>query len=103
MNKLIALKNIERDLLKKIKQLKSKRVKKQDFSITINDDEYTRENDILDAYGCDIISEAQKDTAIRKYREWENGNVNEVLDYQINYYSDMLYNIRQDILELEEK
>lgn len=98
-NNLIALKSIERDLTKKIKQLKDKRKKKEDFKITINGDEYYSENEIIDAYGVDIISSAQKDTALRKFNEWEKGAIDEVLEYQIRYYEKQLYEIHQEILE----
>ena len=97
-NNLIALKNIERDLTKKIKQLKDKRIKKEEFKITINGDEYCTENEILDSYGVGIISSTQKDTALRKFNEWEKGAIDEVLEYQIRYYEKQLYEIHQEIL-----
>ena len=102
-NNLIALKNIERDLTKKIKQLKNNRKNKEDFKITINGEEYYTENEIIDAYGCDIISTTQKDTALKKFNEWEKGNIDKALEYQIKYYEKQLYEIHQEVLELEEK
>lgn len=97
-NNIIALKSIERDLTKKIKQLKDRRKKKEDFKIIINGDEYYSENEILDAYGINIISSAQKDTALKKFNEWEKGVIDEVLEYQIRYYEKQLYEIHQEIL-----
>lgn len=101
-NNLIALKSIERDLTKKIKQLKDKRKKKEDFKITINGDEYYSENEIIDAYGGDIISSTQKDTALKKFNEWKKGVIDEVLEYQIRYYEKQLYEIHQEILGVVE-
>ena len=101
-NNLIALKNIERDLTKKIKQLKNNRKNKEDFKITINGEEYYTENEIIDAYGSDIISSTQKDTALKKFNEWEKGAIDKVLEYQIKYYEKQLYDIHQEVLELEE-
>ena len=97
-NNIIALKSIERDLTKKIKQLKDRRKKKEDFKIIINGDEYYSENEILDAYGINIISSVQKDTALKKFNEWEKGVTDEVLEYQIRYYEKQLYEIHQEIL-----
>ena len=97
-NNIIALKSIERDLTKKIKQLKDRRKKKEDFKIIINGDEYYSENEILDAYGINIISSAQKDTALKKFNEWEKGEIDKVLEYQIMYYEKQLYEIHQEIL-----
>ena len=101
-NNLIALKNIERDLAKKIKQLKNNRKNKEDFKITINGEEYCTENEIIDAYGSDIISGNQKDTALKKFNEWEKGATDKVLEYQIKYHEKQLYEIHQEVLELEE-
>lgn len=101
-NNLIALKNIERDLTKKIKQLKNNRKNKEVFKITINGEEYYNENEIIDAYGSDIISTTQKDTALKKFNEWEKGAIDNVLEYQIKYYEKQLYEIHQEALELEE-
>lgn len=101
-NNLIALKNIERDLTKKIKQLKNNRKNKEVFKITINGEEYYTENEIIDAYGSDIISTTQKDTALKKFNEWEKGAIDNVLEYQIKYYEKQLYEIHQEALELEE-
>ena len=101
-NNLIALKNIERDLTKKIKQLKNNRKNKEDFKTTINGEEYYTENEIIDAYGSDIISSTQKDTALKKFNEWEKGSTDKVLEYQIKYYEKQLYEIHQEVLELEE-
>ena len=101
-NNLIALKNIERDLTKKIKQLKNNRKNKEVFKITINGEEYYTENEIIDAYGSDIISTTQKDTALKKFNEWEKGAIDNVLEYQIKYYEKQLYEIHQEVLELEE-
>ena len=101
-NNLIALKNIERDLTKKIKQLKNNRKNKEDFKTTINGEEYYTENEIIDAYGSDIISSTQKDTALKKFKEWEKGSTDKVLEYQIKYYEKQLYEIHQEVLELEE-
>lgn len=101
-NNLIALKNIERDLTKKIKQLKNNRKNKEVFKITINGEEYYSENEIIDAYGSDIISTTQKDTALKKFNEWEKGAIDNVLEYQIKYYEKQLYEIHQEVLELEE-
>ena len=98
-NNIIALKSIERDLTKKIKQLKDRRKKKEDFKIIINGDEYYSENEILDAYGINIISSTQKDTALKKFKEWEKGEIDKVLEYQIMYYEKQLYEIHQEILE----
>lgn len=97
-NNIIALKSIERDLTKKIKQLKDRRKKKEDFKIIINGDEYYSENEILDAYGINIISSTQKDTALKKFNEWEKGEIDKVLEYQIMYYEKQLYEIHQEIL-----
>ena len=97
-NNIIALKSIERDLTKKIKQLKDRRKKKEDFKIIINGDEYYSENEILDAYGINIISSAQKDTALKKFNKQEKGVIDEVLEYQIRYYEKQLYEIHQEIL-----
>ena len=97
-NNLIALKSIERDLSKKIKQLKDKRIKKEEFKITINGEVYCTENEIIDSYGCDIISSTQKDTALKKFNEWKKGTIDEVLEYQIRYYEKQLYEIHQEIL-----
>lgn len=101
-NYLTALILIERDLQKKIKQLKDKRKKKQDFEIIINGDKYNSEFEILEAYGCDIISNAQKDTALKKFREWLSGGTDDILEYQIKYYEKQLYEINQERLEVEE-
>lgn len=101
-NNLIALKNIERDLTKKIKQLKNNRKNKEVFKITINGEEYYTENEIIDAYGSDIISTTQKDTALKKFNEWKKGVIDNVLEYQIKYYEKQLYEIHQEVLELEE-
>ena len=101
-NNLIALKNIERDLTKKIKQLKNNRKNKEDFKITINGEEYYSENEIIDAYGSDIISSTQKDTALKKFNEWEKGAIDKVLEYQIKYYEKQLYEIHQEILGVME-
>ena len=97
-NNLIALKSIERDLTKKIKQLKDKRKKKEEFKITINGEEYCTENEIIDSYGSDIISSTQKDTALKKFNDWKEGAIDEVLEYQISYYEKQLYEIHQEIL-----
>ena len=102
-NNLIALKNIERDLTKKIKQLKNNRKNKEDFKTTINGEEYYTENEIIDAYGSDIISSTQKDTALKKFNEWEKRSTDKVLEYQIKYYEKQLYEVHQEVLELEEK
>lgn len=101
-NNIIGLKSIERDLTKKIKQLKDRRKKKEDFKIIINGDEYYSENEILDAYGTNIISRAQKDTALKKFNEWEEGEIDKELEYQIMYYEKQLYEIHQEILEVIE-
>ena len=101
-NNLIALKSIERDLTKKIKQLKDKRIKKEEFKITINGDEYSSEIEIINSYGFGIISSTQKDTALRKFNEWEKGTIDEVLEYQIRYYEKQLYEIHQEILGILE-
>lgn len=101
-NNLIALKSIERDLVKKIKQLKNKRIKKEKFKITINGEEYCTENEILDSYGWDIISSTQKDTALKKFNDWKEGAIDEVLEYQIRYYEKQLYEIHQEILGVTE-
>lgn len=97
-NNLIAFKSIERDLTKKIKQLKDKRIKKEEFKIIINGEEYCTEIEIIDSYGVGIISSTQKDTALRKFNEWKKGAIDEVLEYQIRYYEKQLYEIHQEIL-----
>ena len=64
-NNIIALKSIERDLTKKIKQLKDRRKKKEDFKIIINGDEYYSENEILDAYGINIRQNIIKNVQLK--------------------------------------
>ena len=97
-----ALTLIKRDLIKKIKKLETKRKEPNDFEIIINGDKYNSEIEILEAYGCNIISKVQKDTALIKFREWEKGSFDEVLEFQIRYYKQFLYDINQELLGEEE-
>ena len=98
-NYLIALNLIRIELVKKIKKLEAKRKDPEKFEIIINGDKYNSEIEILEAYGCNIISSAQRDTAMKKFREWEKGTFDEVLDYQIRYYKKYLYDINQGFVE----
>ena len=97
-----ALKAIKSDLIKKIKKLEAKRKDKENFEIIINGDKYNSEIEILEAYGCNIISWSQRDTALKKFREWEKGSIDEVLEYQIRYYNKYLYDINQELWGEEE-
>ena len=101
-NYIMALTLIKRDLIKKIKKLEAKRKDQNDFEIIINGDKYNSEWEILEAYGCNIISKTQKDTALIKFREWEKGSFDEVLEFQIRYYKKYLYDISQELLGEEE-
>ena len=101
-NYIMALTLIKRDLIKKIKKLEAKRKDPDDFEIIINGDKYNSEYEILEAYGCNIISWSQRDTAMKKFREWEKGSFDEVLEFQIRYYKAYLYDINQELLGEEE-
>lgn len=101
-NYLIALNLIRNELVKKIKKLEAKRKDPDNFEIIINGDKYNSEIEIIEAYGCNIISSAQRDTAMKKFREWEKGSFDEVLEYQIRYYKKYLYDINQELLGEEE-
>ena len=101
-NYLIALNLMRNELIKKIKKLEAKRKDPENFEIVINGDKYNSEYEILEAYGCNIISRAQRDTAMKKFREWEKGTFDEVLEYQIRYYKKYLYDITQELLGEEE-
>ena len=101
-NYLTALNLIRIELVKKIKKLEAKRKDSENFEIIINGDKYNSEIEILEAYGCNIISSAQRDTAMKKFREWEKGTFDEVLEYQIRYYKKYLYDINQELLGEEE-
>ena len=101
-NYITALTLIKRDLIKKIKKLEAKRKEPNDFEIIINGDKYNSEFEILESYGCNIISKDQKDTALIKFREWEKGSFDEILEFQIRYYKQFLYDINQELLGEEE-
>ena len=101
-NYITALNIVKSDLIKKIKKLEAKRKDPENFEIVINGDKYNSEFEIIEAYGCNIISKSQRDTALIKFREWEKGTFDEVLEYQIRTYKKFLYDINQEILGEEE-
>ena len=101
-NYLIALNLMRNELIKKIKKLEAKRKDPEKFEIVINGDTYNSEYEILEAYGYNIISSAQRDIAMKKFKEWEKGTFDEVLEYQIRYYKKYLYDINQELLGEEE-
>ena len=101
-NYVTALNIVKSDLIKKIKKLEAKRKDPENFEIVINGDKYNSEIEIIEAYGCNIISKFQRDNALIKFREWEKGTFDEVLEYQIRTYKKFLYDITQEILGEEE-
>ena len=101
--KITALKNLLKEFDKIIARKKANVVKKESFKTEIDGVEYNSEEEILEAYGCDIISEAQKDTALNKYQAWESGSVKDTLSLELKYLNNIRWNLNQELLEEEER
>ena len=101
--KITALKNLLKEFDKIIARKKANVVKKESFKIEIDGVEYNSEEEILEAYGCDIISETQKDTALDKYQAWESGSVKDTLSLELKYLNNIRWNLSQELLEEEER
>lgn len=101
--KITALKNLLKEFDKIIARKKANVVKKEAFKIEIDGQEYNSEEEILEAYGCDIISEAQKETALTKYELWESGSVKDTLSLELKYLNNIRWNLSQELLEEEER
>ena len=101
--KIVALKNLLKEFDKIIARKKANVVKKEAFKTEIDGEEYNSEEEILEAYGCDIISEAQKDTALDKYQAWESGSVKDTLSLELKYLNNIRWNLSQELLEEEER
>lgn len=96
---LIAIHNVMRDIEKKIKSTRKKIASvKTDFKVIINGDEYLTENEVLDAYGSDIITSNQKDTALDKFRDNEEYGT-KTLEKELWYWKELY----QSLMEVEEK
>ena len=98
---LLACQNVMRKIDKEIKSInkKIKEIEEKPFVVVINGEEYNSYNDIMDAYGCGIITENQKDTALRKLDEHELNDDIKVLEREKWYYTD----IKQLLKETENR
>lgn len=98
-----AVESICRDLKamidKKRRKLDSIESRKNLFGTFINGEEYRTENEIMDAYGCGMITDAQRREAIRRLNFWADGEEANALSYEIKVLSAILANLRADAEE----
>ena len=68
---LLACQNVMRKIDKEIKSInkKIKEIEEKPFVVVINGEEYSSYNEVMDAYGCDMITSSQRDSALRKFDE----------------------------------
>lgn len=96
---LIAIDNVMRDIVKKQKSIRKKISDvNADFKVVINGDEYLTENEVLDAYGSDIITSAQKDTALDKFMDHERFGT-KTLEKELWYWNELY----QSLLDVKER
>ena len=76
-------------LYKKVNK-KVKQARETKFKVVINGDEYESVNEVLDAYGSDIITESQKDNALRKFDENESIDAIRVLNTELDLLNDII-------------
>lgn len=90
-----------RDLNNLIKKLNKTKKKKEEFVTIIDGEEYHSYREITDAYGCEMITEEQKDRALKKLEEWRVLNVNKTLDQKIDLIVDVIDHIELQISQKE--
>lgn len=99
----MAVESICRDLkamiAKRRKKLDSIESGKTLFGTFINGEEYRTENEIMDAYGCGMITDAQRREAIRRLNFWADDETANALRYEIKLLSAILANLRADAEE----
>ena len=98
-----AVESICRDLkamiAKRRKKLDDIETGKAGFVTVINGEEYRTENEIQDAYGCDMITEAQRRAAILKLQAWEHDETAEALRWEMKALGNISANLRADLEE----
>ena len=92
-----AVESICRDLKamieKRRRKLDSIESGKNLFGTFINGDEYRTENEIMDAYGCGMITDAQRREAIRRLNFWADDDAANALRYEIKALSAIRANL----------
>ena len=95
-----AVESICRDLKAMIKKRRRKldsiESGKKLFGTFINGEEYRTENEIMDAYGCGMITDLQRREAIRRLNYWVDGEEANAIRYEIKVLSAILANLRAD-------
>ena len=98
-----AVESICRDLKamieKRRRKLDSIESGKNLFWTFINGEEYRTENEIMDAYGCGMITDAQRREAIRRLNFWADDDAANSMRYEIKALSAILANLRDDAEE----
>lgn len=92
-----AVESICRDLKamieKRRRKLDSIESAKNLFLTFINGEEYRTENEIMYAYGCGMITDAQRREAIRRLNFWADDETADALRYEIKALSAILDNL----------
>lgn len=98
-----AVESICRDLKamieKRRRKLDSIESGKNLFLTFINGEEYRTENEIMDAYGCGMITDAQRREAIRRLNLWADDDAANALRYEIKALSAIIAKLRADAEE----
>ena len=74
---------------------KAQDIKSQKFVVIINGEEYETENEVLESYGCDMITSTQKDNALRKFEEHEQNEEIKVINVELNWLNDIIATLEQ--------
>ena len=103
--KIKAYENTIKELNKVIgkKRKKLEKLNKQQVCVIINGDEYYTDFEIREAYGCDIITRAQCDKAIKGLESKQNGVEKLVIDEEIKLLSLMVDSVYQLIEKESDK
>lgn len=72
---------------------------KKGFATVINGEEYRTEHEIYDAYGCGMITEAQRRSAIKKLEAWQHDENADALRFEIKSLGTIRANLMADLKE----
>lgn len=97
-----ALYQTAEDISMLMEKKKAKLKEKKPFSIVINGYTYNYEDEIIDAYGGGFMSNSQKERALKKLHEYEEQDHQEILKIEINCLNNIAWNLRQEMLQIEE-
>ncbi len=97
------LKRIQKVRVKIVKELKKEDTEKPIPVVKIGDDEYSNENELLEAYGFGAITRRQYEKALAELKVSKQNPKSEMLMQELKVLDNFIWNLSQDKTEEQER